>query len=62
MAYTHIPLNKLIKNYELINYKESQYAKNPAMHLDFLIYNRISKKPVMAIEVDGYKYHKDRQA
>ncbi len=58
----HLPLNKLIKNYEPLNYKESQYAKNPATHLDFLIYNRISKKPVLAIEVDGYKYHKDRQA
>ena len=26
---------------------------------DFLIYNRIGKKPVLAIEVDGYEYHKD---
>ena len=32
---------------------------NPATHLDFLIYNRISKKFVLAIEVDGYKYHKN---
>lgn len=31
---------------------------NPAAHLDFLIYNRIGKKPVLAIEVDGYEYHK----
>lgn len=31
---------------------------NPATHLDFLIYNRIGKKPVLAIEVDGYEYHK----
>lgn len=32
---------------------------NPAVHLDFLIYNRISKKPVLAVEVDGYEYHKE---
>ena len=32
---------------------------NPATHLDFLIYNRIGKKPVLAIEVDGYEYHKE---
>ena len=32
---------------------------SPATHLDFLIYNRIAKKPVLAIEVDGYKYHKE---
>lgn len=32
---------------------------NPATHLDFLIYNRIGKKPMLAIEVDGYKHHKE---
>ncbi len=55
----HFPLNMLIKNPELLNDQECRYAMNPATHLDFLIYNRISKKPVMAIEVDGYQYHKD---
>lgn len=54
----HFPLNMLIKNSELLNEQECQYAVNPATHLDFLIYNRISKKPVLAIEVDGYEYHK----
>jgi hypothetical protein len=49
----------LIKNPELLNEKECQYAMNPATHLDFLIYNRISKKPLLAIEVDGYGYHKE---
>lgn len=55
----HFPLNMLIKNPELLNEQECRYAMNPAAHLDFLIYNRISKKPVLAIEVDGYKYHKE---
>ncbi|WRK55048.1 hypothetical protein SD457_09625 [Coprobacillaceae bacterium CR2/5/TPMF4] len=32
---------------------------NPATHIDFLIYNTVSKKPVLAIEVDGYDYHKE---
>ena len=31
---------------------------NSLTHLDFLIYNRISKKPVLAIEVDGFHFHK----
>ena len=53
------PLNMLIKNRELLNEQECQYAMNPATHLDFLIYNRIGKKPVLAIEVDGYEYHKE---
>jgi superfamily I DNA and/or RNA helicase len=55
----HFPLNMLIKNPELLNEQECQYAMNPATHLDFLIYNRISKKPLLAIEVDGYEYHKE---
>lgn len=55
----HFPLNMLIKNSELLNEQECQYAMNPATHLDFLIYNRIGKKPVLAIEVDGYEYHKE---
>ena len=55
----HFPLSMLIKNPELLNEQECQYAMNPATHLDFLIYNRISKKPVLAIEVDGYEYHKE---
>jgi hypothetical protein len=54
----HFPLNMLIKNPKFLNEQEYQYAMNPATHLDFLIYNRISKKPVLAIEVDGYEYHK----
>ena len=55
----HFPLNILIKKTELLNERECQYAMNPATHLDFLIYNRIGKKPVLAIEVDGYEYHKE---
>ena len=55
----HLALNMIIKNPELLNEQECQYAMNPATHLDFVIYNRISKKPVLAIEVDGYEYHKE---
>lgn len=55
----HFPLNMLIKKTELLNERECQYVMNPATHLDFLIYNRIGKKPVLAIEVDGYEYHKE---
>lgn len=54
----HFPMNMLIKDPELLNEKECIYAMNPATHLDFMIYNRISKKPVLVVEVDGYEYHK----
>ena len=54
----HQPLNMLIRDPKRLNDEECRYAMNTATHLDFLIYNRISKKPVLAIEVDGFHYHK----
>ncbi len=53
----HFPMNMLIKDHSLLNERENEYAANPATHIDFLIYSRLSKKPVLAIEVDGYDYH-----
>lgn len=35
------------------------YASNYNTHLDFLIINKVSKQPVLAIETDGYSYHND---
>ena len=32
---------------------------NPATHVDFLIYSKISKRPIVVIEVDGFHYHKE---
>lgn len=54
----HQPLNMLIRDTTLLNDEEYKYAMNGATHIDFLIYNRVSKKPVLAVEVDGYHYHK----
>lgn len=54
----HLPLYMLIQDYSLLNAEESKYAANINTHIDFLIYNRVSKQPVLAIETDGYMYHK----
>lgn len=54
----HQPLNMLIRDTQMLDEEERKYAMNSATHLDFLIYNKISKKPVLAVEVDGYYYHK----
>lgn len=53
----HFPLKMLIRNTDLLNERECEYAKNPSTHLDFLIYNTLSKQPVLALEVDGYNFH-----
>ena len=34
-------------------------VENSLTHLDFLIYNKLSKYPILGIEVDGFKYHKE---
>lgn len=53
----HFPLNLLIKNKSLMTEDEYNYASNPWTHVDFLIYNKIDKSPLMAIEVDGWQFH-----
>ena len=44
--------------------EEIKYSTNPWTKTDFLIYRKIDKIPVLVIEVDGYKFHKEgtRQA
>lgn len=54
----HFPLNMLIRDYRRLNPEQVCYVSNPHTHVDFLIYSRIDKKPLLAIEVDGYQYHK----
>ena len=54
----HFHMNKLIKSTDLLNERQCKYAMHPATHIDFLLFNRISKKSVLAIEVDGYAFHK----
>ena len=55
----HVQMNMLIKSFEGLDEREQRFILNPATHIDFLLYNRISKRPMLAIEVDGYQYHKD---
>lgn len=55
----HFPIRRLIKDFSKLDKQESKYASNPLTHIDFLIYNKLGKVPVLAIEVDGFKFHKD---
>jgi hypothetical protein len=54
----HFPVRYLIRNFARLNEEEIKYASNPLTHLDFLIYNKLGKTPILAIEVDGFEYHK----
>ena len=53
----HVPLKMIIRDKTLMTEKEMKYAFNDWTHVDFLIYNFIDKQPILAIEVDGIKYH-----
>ncbi|MGL5233693.1 MAG: AAA domain-containing protein [Empedobacter falsenii] len=54
----HFPIRQLIKDFSKLDEQETKYASNPLTHLDFLIYNKLGKTPVLAIEVDGFEFHK----
>jgi len=60
----HFPLRNLILDFENLTPEEERYAKHHSTHLDFVIFNKLGKNPVLAIEVDGYEYHRkdSRQA
>lgn len=55
----HVPLRQVMRDTSLMSERELKYAANYSTHLDFLIINNVSKKPVLAIETDGYSYHKE---
>ena len=52
------PLSMVVRDVSKLDEEELRYAYNPGTHLDFLVFNKMSKQPVLAIEVDGFKYHK----
>lgn len=55
----HIPLLRLLNHTKLLNKDEIKYASNEWTHIDFVIYNKMDKKLVLVIEVDGYAFHKE---
>ncbi|MDE6408425.1 MAG: DUF2726 domain-containing protein, partial [Anaeroplasmataceae bacterium] len=54
----HVSLKTIIEldkaNYSI---EEYQYLNHPWTHLDFVLFNKYDKKPLLAIEVDGVSYH-----
>ena len=55
----HLPMNMLISDFDLLNDEEIKYATNPLTHIDFVIVNKLSKLPILLIEVDGVAYHQE---
>ena len=53
----HYRLNDLINNYNGFNEEEIRYITHPKTHVDFVVFDKITFRPVLCIEVDGVKYH-----
>ena len=56
-VFCHTPLRTVVRDWSLLNDEECKYISHYSTHLDFLIVNHVTKKPVLAIETDGYKFH-----
>lgn len=54
----HVPLKMIIRDPHHLNDEETVYAMNIILtHVDFLIFDKLSKQPVLVVEVDGYAFH-----
>ena len=53
----HYPLSRLVADWSLLDCNEAAFAGNSLSHVDFLLYNTLTKQPRMAVEVDGWHFH-----
>lgn len=54
----HYPLRHLVTSASNLTSEQSIYALHPWTHIDFLVYDTVTHKAKLAIEVDGTQYHK----
>lgn len=59
-ALCHYPMRYLINDTQGLSEREKRYVLHPATHIDFLIINRVTKEPLLAIETDGYSFHNEK--
>ena len=57
----HYLLSRLIADVSALNDMERTFVESQFSHVDFLLYNTITKQPKMTIEVDGWQYHKENK-
>lgn len=53
----HYPLSRLIASQEGLSEEQRNFINSTLSHVDFLLYNDITKQPLLCIEVDGWQYH-----
>ena len=55
----HYPLRYLFELKDELTEEETDYMQRDGTHTDFILFRKIGKEPILAIEVDGYHYHKE---
>lgn len=55
----HVPLSDVLEELEKLTPDEWKFVNKTWTHIDFVIFNKMDKKTVVAVEVDGYFYHKE---
>lgn len=54
----HVSLKSIIElDKNKYSIEEYRYLNHPWTHLDFVLFNKYDKAPILAIEVDGVSYH-----
>jgi hypothetical protein len=58
-AIPQMLLKNLLPNFDRLTPGQAAYVKNRAS-IDFVVYNRVSNRPLLAIEVDGFEFHENK--
>jgi len=53
----HYPLSRLLPKVHTLTQQQQVFVSSTLSHVDFLLYNTVTKQPMMCIEVDGWKFH-----
>ncbi len=62
-VHVHVPLRMLLRDTSLLTTeRERQYALNRLTHVDFLIFEKMGRNIVAALEVDGWTFHRPDSA
>jgi len=52
-------IKELLKNTENLTERERKFVNNRAS-IDFVVFDKMDKKPRLLIEVDGFEYHENK--
>lgn len=54
----HTPLREIFNDSVMFSEDKEAYVSHPGSYVDFLVVDRVTHKPVLGIETDGYTCHK----